>query len=158
NENGPIGVAPKVSLYAANVIGPNSNTRLLGGIQWAVTTGARVISMSVGVFGYKPYLEPVFNTIRQSGILPIVAIGNEGPDTSRSPGNYATALSVGAVDIHGQVWPDSASQTFLRQSDPIVPDVVAPGVNISSTRRGGGLEARTGTSQATPFVTGLAAL
>ena len=38
------------------------------------------------------------------------------------------------------------------------PDVVAPGVSIMSAKAGGGVTPKTGTSQAAPFVAGLAAL
>lgn len=154
----PIGVAPSISLYSANVIGSNSNVRLLGGIEWALNVGVRILSISVGILGYEPYLEATFALLRKKGILPVSAAGNEGQGSSRSPGNYSTVLSVGAADATGVIWQDSASQKFPRELDPLVPDVVAPGVSIMSTKLGGGLEARTGTSQAAPFVAGLAAL
>lgn len=86
------------------------------------------------------------------------AVGNEGPGTSRSPGNYPEALSVGASDDDGVVADFSSSQRFRRGRDPIVPDLVAPGVNTISARPGGGYQAMDGTSMATPHIAGLAAL
>ena len=52
----------------------------------------------------------------------------------------------------------SSSQRFDRKLDPIVPDLVAPGVDIVSAKPGGGYQSMDGTSMATPHVAGLAAL
>ena len=95
---------------------------------------------------------------RAQGILPLFAVGNEGPGTSRSPGNYVEALSVGATDRDDDVALFSSSQRFDRQSDLIVPDLVAPGVSVISARPGGGSQSMDGTSMATPHTAGLAAL
>ena len=152
------GVAPGSDLYCAKIIGSNSKQRLLGGLEWAIEKKARVLNISMGLVGYSPFFVEVFSRLEGFGILPIVAIGNEGPGTSRSPGNYSQALAVGAIDREYAVWSDSSSIKFDRADDPLKPDLVAPGVDIVSAKRGGGLLADTGTSMAAPFVAGVAAL
>ena len=52
----------------------------------------------------------------------------------------------------------SSSQRFDRKADAIVPDLVAPGVSVTSAKPGGGYQSMDGSSMATPHVAGLAAL
>ena len=52
----------------------------------------------------------------------------------------------------------SGSVRFNRDRDPVQPDVVAPGVEITSAKPGGGYQEMDGTSMATPHVAGVAAL
>ena len=114
--------------------------------------------MSLGFRGFVDDFLPLTQRIRELGILPVFAIGNEGAGTSRSPGNYLEALSVGASDEEGRVPPFSSSQRFTRAKDPVVPDLVAPGTGVISAKPGGGYQEMDGTSMATPHVAGLAAL
>jgi subtilisin family serine protease len=154
-----IGVAPGCELYCGLVIeGGAALARVLGGMEWMIETGVKVLSMSLGWRGYNPTFLTVIRRLRQQGVLPVFAIGNEGPGTSRSPANYPEALSVGAVDRQKQVASFSSSVHFNRDLDPDQPDLVAPGVNIISARRGGGYLSMDGTSMATPHVAGVAAL
>src|SRR5205814_7481129 len=106
----------------------------------------------------QPDLPDCDQAAASAGVLPVFAIGNEGPGTSRSPGNYTETLSVGAVDRHMRVPAFSSSIHFNRDLDPDQPDLVAPGVGVISARPGGGYMAMDGTSMATPHVTGVAAL
>lgn len=154
-----VGVAPKADLASAMVIeGGQVVARVLGGMDWAVGQGVRVLSMSLGFQGWWTDFVPVMQILRERNVLPVMAVGNEGAGTSRSPGNYSEVLSVGAVDEAGHVVDFSSSQRFKRRKDAIVPDLVAPGAGIIAARPGGGFQLMDGTSMATPHVAGLAAL
>lgn len=153
-----MGVAYEADLASAMVI-ENGNViaRILGGMDWAVEQQVRVLSMSLGLRGWhKDFLE-LTDLLRNNGILPVYASGNEGEGFSRSPGNYPNALSVGASDADGHVADFSSSQLFDRE-DPLIPDLVGPGVNVISAKPGGGWASMDGTSMATPHIAGLAAL
>jgi len=157
--NRHIGVAPGALLASATVIeGGDVAARVLGGLDWCVSLGVRVVSMSLGIRGIGEEWHSITQILRAKNILPVYAIGNEGPGTSRYPGNYPEALSVGAVDRELVVADFSSSQRFIRQNDPLVPDVVGPGVGVISAKPGGGYQEMDGSSMATPHIAGLAAL
>jgi subtilisin len=154
-----VGIAPGCSLASAIVLeGGQLVARVLGGVDWAVGQGVRILNMSLGLRGWTNDFLPVIRRVRDRGILPVVSVGNEGAGTSRSPGNYAEALSIGGMDGADGMYFDSSSQRFERPADPIVPDLVAPGVDVISARPGGGYQSMDGTSMATAHVSGLAAL
>jgi len=154
-----MGVAPGAKLASAIVIeGGNVVARVLAGLDWALGRQAKVLTMSLGLPGWWDDFVPIIRILRARGLLPVIAVGNEGPGTSRSPGNYSEALSVGAVTKNLAVADFSSSQQFDRTADPIVPDLVAPGVDIISAVPGNRYKAMSGTSMATPHVAGLAAL
>lgn len=78
--------------------------------------------------------------------------------TMTIPSTAFKAISVAAYDAgFGQIAPFSG-RGFTRQTRQIKPDLAAPGVDILSAAPGGGYDRRSGTSMATPFVTGSAAL
>jgi subtilisin family serine protease len=154
-----IGVAPEALLASAIVIeGGNVNARILAGMEWVISEGAKILSMSLGVRGYQEDFLAVTQRLRELGVLPVFAVGNEGPGTSRSPGNYVEALSVGAMGEDEHVADFSSSRRFDRPDNPLVPDLVAPGVDVISAKPGGGYQAMDGSSMATPHIAGLAAL
>lgn len=156
---GAIGMAPGAQLASALVIeGGQVIDRVLGGLEWVLSRNVRVISMSLGLRGYTPAFQAVIDALRRNNVLPVFAVGNEGPDTSRSPGNYDNVLSIGAMDGTDQVPDWSSSQAFQRALKPLVPDCVAPGVEILSAKPGGDYQTMSGSSMATPHVAGLAAL
>jgi len=155
-----IGVAPGCQLISAAVIeGGDQVARVLAGVDWMLNFPVRVLNLSLGFPGYFDQYIPLLNQLLAKGIFPVFAIGNEGPGTSRSPANYPPALSVGAVDQNGVVDPASSSETFPRKENPLVPDLVMPGVDILSANAGGAnFRFDSGTSMATPHLSGLAAL
>ena len=153
------GVAPGAKLVSAMVIeGGNVTRRILGGMNWVVGKKARILSMSLGLIGSKNTFLTLTQILRVRGVLPVIAVGNEGAGTSRYPGNYVEALSVGALDSAGDVADFSSSQRFRRKLEPIVPDLVGPGVDVVSCVPGGKYMQMSGTSMATPHIAGLAAL
>lgn len=160
-----IGVAPGCKLLSGMVIeGGDAVARVLAGMDWIVGSGARVLNMSLGFRGFVDDFLDVTQILRERGVLPVFASGNEGPGFTRSPGNYADALSVGAYEIingRREVAEFSSSQRFARPEEPVVPDLVGPGVDVISAKPGGNgnlYQAMPGTSMATPHISGLAAL
>ena len=154
-----IGMAPDAKLASAMVIeGGNTTARILAGMDWIIGEKARILSMSLGYPGYTEDFLPLTQLLRSKGVLPVFAVGNEGPGTSRSPGNYPEALSVGAMDNTEHVADFSSSRRFNRPDNPLVPDLVAPGVDVISAKPGGGFQSMDGSSMATPHIAGLAAL
>jgi subtilisin family serine protease len=154
-----VGVAPGAKLYSGLVIeGGDTTARILGGLDWLVGLDVRVISMSLGYPGYSAVFLRLIDILVSRNILPVFAIGNEGPNTSRSPGNYPQSFSIGAFDEDSHIAGFSSSEHFNRKDDPDKPDCVAPGVGVISAKPGGGWQEMDGTSMATPHAAGVAAL
>ena len=152
-------MAPEAELASAIVIeGGDVIARILGGMDWVVGLGVRILNMSLGLPGWDDSFLTLTKLLRARNILPVFAVGNEGPGTSRSPGNYVEALSAGAVDRQLRVADFSSSETFAWPSARTVPAIVGPGVDVISAMVGGGYQSMDGTSMATPHISGLAAL
>jgi subtilisin len=157
--NGSFGMAPEAKLASALVIeGGQVIDRILAGMDWVIGEGVRIMSMSLGLRGYTPAFQAIIDALRAANVLPVIAVGNEGPFTSRSPGNYANVLSVGAIDANDEVAAFSGSQQFNRLENPLSPNLVAPGVAVLSSVPGGKYKTMDGSSMATPHIAGLAAL
>ncbi len=169
-----VGVAPDAKILSALVLpnGEGTFAQVIAGMQWvldpdnsaATDDGAKIVSMSLGLPGQFDAFIPAVRNMVRAGALPVFAAGNSGPAAGsiNSPGNLPEPLTVGAVDqssalasfsSRGPVtWGAPINATFSK------PDVVAPGVGITSLAPGGGYAALSGTSQAAPIVAGAAAV
>ena len=167
-----IGMAPEAQLAAALVLdGENGATdaQILAGIDWALTQGVDVISMSLGGLTMDAetpptYTEAILSCLEQ-GVPVVVAIGNSGHQTTGSPGNDLFALSVGATDNSDRAAGFSGGRTqVITHSEYIEPrflplaytkpELSAPGVAVTSSVPNSGWKTISGTSMATPHVAG----
>jgi subtilisin family serine protease len=170
-----IGMAPEARVMSGLVLkgGTGTDAQILAGMEWAIGRGAQVLSMSLGGLRMEAdvldtYTRTIINANRV-GIPVVVAVGNEGSQTSGFPGNDYFAFTVGATDSEDWAAGFSGGRTqIINQSQyiqpkylPLVyskPEVSAPGVSVYSSVPGGKWEAWNGTSMATPHVAGAMAL
>lgn len=166
------GVAPGADLIVGKVLGGpdgyGQDSWVMAGMQWAAESGADVVSMSLGDTvpsdGSDPMSQMVDALSAQYGTLFVIAAGNSGPESISTPGAAASALTVAATDKQDNLaWFSSTGP--LAVSGAMKPDIAAPGVDITAARSqemtdgGEGLyRTISGTSMATPHVSGAAAI
>lgn len=158
---GSSGVAPRVSLmvlkyYDELTTGEENLSNTVAAIHYAVQMGAQIINYSGGGILRSDEERKAIAYAAARGVLFVAAAGNEGSNSDFFhfyPADYdlPNILSVAATDrLNRLLSVSNFGKTTV--------DVAAPGKNIHSTLPGGQYGYMTGTSQATAFVTGLAAL
>lgn len=178
----PIGVAPDALIVVAKAMDANGDGRgsaILAAAQWmadpdenpATNDFPAVINNAwASPSGQDPWFRPMMRQLTALNILPVFAAGNTGPGpgTISGPPTYPEALTVAAVAQNATaaefssrgpvVWSDPETTGLPAAGTPLTkPDVSAPGVAIVSSVPGGYL-AYSGTSMASAYVAGVAAL
>ncbi|MHB1167522.1 MAG: S8 family peptidase [Carboxydocellales bacterium] len=164
NAIGVIGVAPAAKLYAVKVLNASGSgyiSDVIEGLQWSMglkvgnQTGIKmdVINMSLGLSVDVPAFHDAIIKVFKAGVLMVAAAGNSGcsGDTVIYPAKYNEVIAVSAIND------EDDSFAYFSSCGPAV-DLIAPGVSILSTYKGSTYRLLSGTSMATPHVTGTAAL
>lgn len=154
-----LGVAPDAELIDAKVLGDRgsgSTTGINAGRVWAAQMGADVISESLGDGGGPPIQADItaYERAYDAGALVCVAaLGNagfNGRNTVGRPGSYRESIGIAAIREDGQA-------ANFSSGGPAA-DFATPGQNIISANLRNGFVSMSGTSMATPFFAGIAAL
>ncbi|MCB0060737.1 MAG: S8 family serine peptidase, partial [Caldilineaceae bacterium] len=150
-------MSPQSKLLPLRVLDTNGrgNTFTLAyAIEWAVAHGADVINLSLGAETNSQVLRNAIDRATAAGVIVVAAAGNLHTDVPQFPASYPGVLSVTAVDGKNM------KADFAAFGRDWV-DLAAPGVGITSTivgPHGIGYASWSGTSMATGFVSGAAAL
>lgn len=144
--------SPIIPVKVLNASGSGTYAAIANGILWAAQKGARVINLSLGGASYSQTLcDAVTTATFTYGTLVVAAAGNNASSTAFYPASCA-----GTVGVSATTSSDTAA-SFTNYGSPNV-FVSAPGASILSTYLNGGYATLSGTSMASPFVAGLAAL
>ncbi len=161
NGRGIVGIAPEVSImvlkyFDPQVPGADNLKNTIKSIHYAIENGAQIINYSGGGLEFSQDEHDAVDMARKKGILFVAAAGNERSNSDKIPyypADYGLENTISVTAFN-------PSQEVLSSSNWGVTsvDIAAPGQNILSTLPGNSYGFMTGTSQATAFVSGAAAL
>jgi subtilisin family serine protease len=174
-----IGVAPNADLVIAKVFdaaGSSDDANLLLALQWmtdpdgnsetadAVTAVNNSWGTQTNTENLDPNQDPfcvVLNRMRAMNVLPVFSAGNSGPraKTIGIPGACPEAFTVSATNSRDSVASFSSRGPVIWKTGTLMkPDISAPGEDVYSSDKNGRYSTKSGTSMASPHVTGAAAL
>lgn len=149
-----IGFANNCDLYHGKGLGDSgggTGRMITAAMQWCVEQGCVILSMSLGSSGEDPEITGLMRELAQQGVWIFAAAGNSGAGTPDVdwPGRSPHCISVAALNR------DLSPASFTSSGAKI--DTAWSGVDIWSTKPGGGVQRMSGTSMATPGAAGAAA-
>lgn len=153
NGIGVAGVGYNAGLMNVKVLGDNGSgyySWIASCLVWAADNGAKVANMSLGGSFNSKTLESAVNYAWNKGVVLAGAAGNSGSSGRLYPAYYKNVIAVAATDQNDRKTSWSNFGSWV--------DVAAPGLDIYSTWKGNSYKSASGTSMATPHVSGLAAL
>jgi subtilisin len=172
NSIGVVGVAPGARLWAVKVLdkdGAGAISTIIKGIDYITQHASEidVVNLSFGCECNSPALDAAINSSVQAGLTYTVSAGNDHKDASTfSPANDPNVIAVSAIADSDGKCGGTGGPTNHGNDDTLadfsnygkVVSISAPGVNILSTFKDNSYTTLSGTSMASPFVAGAAAL
>jgi subtilisin len=163
---GVYGIAPESNIFAYKVCGNNGSCwadDIANGITTATDNGVNIINLSLGGDSPSTLISDAIVYAAANGVLIVGASGNDGPYSGSIdyPAANKEVLAVGAINRFFEVtdWSsrgiNSSTNSYVVEEGDI--EFAAPGVGIESTWNDNGYAVLSGTSMATPHVSGLAA-
>lgn len=155
------GIAPQCRGLIVPIFGDNnrklSQLDLSRAIEQAVNAGAHIINVSAGQLTdngeAEGWLDRAVQLCKDHNVLIVAAAGNDGCECLHVPASLPTVLAVGAMNDQGKPIDFSNwGEKYQNQG------ILAPGEHILGAKPGGGTQKLSGTSFATPIVSGVAAL
>ncbi len=159
NGKGGAGIAPNVRILGINVFlegGGASDADIARAINRAVSRGARIINMSLGGPMYNSSLDQTIQNAYKNGVTMVASAGNEGNNTRNYPACYDHVICVGAVTYNGYRASYSNYGPWITISAP--GSFITSSCSTSDEPYDDRYEEMSGTSMATPVVTGAIAL
>ncbi|EUJ38930.1 peptidase S8 and S53 subtilisin kexin sedolisin [Listeria weihenstephanensis FSL R9-0317] len=156
NGEGLIGIAPNSELYIAKVANDSGKVGfddVVKGLNWAIDQKVDIINISLEFGKGNSELKQAINNAIENNIIVIASSGNiraEGDTFKAYPGAYPNVISVGMLNLQGQIYADEFKEKKV--------DVYAPGEDLTSTYFDNKLTLDTGVSYATAYASGFAAL
>ncbi|EUJ26717.1 S8 family serine peptidase [Listeria cornellensis] len=156
NGEGLIGIAPNSDLYIAKVANDSGKVgfeEVVKGLNWAIDQKVDIINISLEFGDGNSELKQAINKAIENNIIVIASSGNiraEGDTFKAYPGAYPNVISVGMLNLQGQIYADEFKEKKV--------DVYAPGEDLTSTYFDNKLTLDTGVSYATAYASGFAAL
>jgi serine protease AprX len=170
------GIAPQallVGVKALDKTGTGEVSTVISGIEWCLkqrsALNIKIINLSLGTTAQESFrTDPLcraLSTAWREGIVVCTAAGNQGPDsgTITSPGINPLIITVGNINdqqtlsgTDDQI--DNSSSRGPTIDNIVKPDLLAPGTKITSLGNKRDYRTLSGTSMATPLVSGAAAI
>lgn len=159
NSSEVVGIAPKVTIMPLKFLtkyGGGSLAGAINAIEYGTRMGANILSNSWGGGGYTAALEEAIQAAERKGVLFVAAAGNEYNNNDNRP-TYPATYEVANIVAVAASTIDGGKAYFSNYGKETV-HLFAPGYDIYSTVKDGGYQSMSGTSMATPYVSGVAAL
>ncbi|AYE53782.1 S8 family peptidase (plasmid) [Priestia megaterium NCT-2] len=156
HKNNSVGISPSVQLFAIKALNDKGDAKassVIAGVQWAIDHHIDVLNMSIGSEINSKGIRNILEKAYKSGMFIVAPVGNNGYSIKSNityPAKYDIVFSVGSVNNKLKRSAFSSMGSEL--------DIVAPGEKIYGPSLNNSHTYETGTSMASPYVAGVAAL
>lgn len=151
------GVAPAAQIVSIAAFAKDASGQTVGNT-WTILEATNVAhKQKVNIVNLSfagpadPLLRQAMEGAKKRNVLPVAAAGNEGPDAATLfPAGYEAVLAVTATDTENAVYSNANTGEYV--------DIAAPGVGLLVLGNSSGFRTSSGTSLATAYISGIAAL